>query len=289
MRPRCGSSPTNRARAASSRHMDSVAYCLRHGRATARSRPRHRWWPTACERHGHRRKRRHVERRLRGGMLEASTRYSRSGSRVADHFHGDFMFAPSVHQHCDGPGRRRQPRLPALVTSHRTAAHDDPTGSSSRGGRRPCRRHRTAGSSRRPSSGRAGLDPAGPPLDGGAIAADDRLAETALDSVLLAEGPLQIGQHTGDTEFGLAEHQRPLPNAVGVRATIASMSFAAHARSHSPPNGGPHPSRPSAGPTTPGSTTPTVLSRERRGERLEVQSSERRSRFSGSTLYGIVS
>ena len=38
---------------------------------------------------------RHVDRRLRGGMLDASTRYSRSGSSDEVHFHGDFMIDPS--------------------------------------------------------------------------------------------------------------------------------------------------------------------------------------------------
>ena len=51
---------------------------------------------------------RQVERRLRGGMLEASTTYSRSGSSDVDHFHGDFTMAPSRHEHSDLPNRRSQ-------------------------------------------------------------------------------------------------------------------------------------------------------------------------------------
>jgi hypothetical protein len=37
------------------------------------------------------RNRRHVEDNLRGGMLDASTRYERSGSNRPNDFHGDFM------------------------------------------------------------------------------------------------------------------------------------------------------------------------------------------------------
>ena len=76
------------------------------------------------------------------------------------------------------------------------------------------------------------------PLGSDAIArADrcgDRLAETALDSVLLADGPLQIGPHAGDTEFRLAGAPASATERCRRKATIASTSLAAHARSHTP-------------------------------------------------------
>jgi hypothetical protein len=105
---RCGSAPAKAARVASSRHTDSVAYCLRSGRAsnanpTTPSVLRNCLRTALAPRNS-----RHVERRLSGGMLEANTTFSRSGSSDPDHFHGDFMMVASRHRHSELRYRRSQ-------------------------------------------------------------------------------------------------------------------------------------------------------------------------------------
>jgi hypothetical protein len=57
----------------------------------------------------------------------------------------------------------------------------------------------------------------------------DRLAETALDSVLLAEGPLQIGPHAGDTKFGLCRSTIVRYRTLTEKRDGRVTSLAAHA------------------------------------------------------------
>ena len=88
---RCGSVAANADSAASSRHTDRVAYCLRSGRASSEKPMRPSAESSCFPTDRDPRNNRHVDRRLRGGIINASTTYSASGSRVADDFQGDFI------------------------------------------------------------------------------------------------------------------------------------------------------------------------------------------------------
>src|SRR5438093_8190547 len=54
------------------------------------------------------------------------------------------------------------------------------------------------------------LDPRAPPLNGSAVAADNRVAEPALDLRFDVEVPLQIVAHARDSLIGIAECQRAI-------------------------------------------------------------------------------
>ena len=92
---RWGSAPAKLPRASSPVQTDNVAYSLRSGRAS-RAKPMTPSVTRSCLRTALApRYKRQVERRLRGGMLDASTRYSRSRSGGVVHRHGDFTMLPS--------------------------------------------------------------------------------------------------------------------------------------------------------------------------------------------------